>query len=70
MPIHLCATPLIAPILAHFSECTPYLLIPSWHKAETQLFSEASSASKEAALEVGVDTVVMLPPGLLPKYFD
>jgi len=49
MPIRLCATPAIAPILAHLSECLLYPLSPSWHKAYTEPFSEASQSSKEAA---------------------
>ncbi len=49
MPMRLCATPLIAPILAYFSKCLPHPLFPSWHKAETELLSEADPSSKEAA---------------------
>ncbi len=49
MPTRLCATPLIAPILAHLWECLLHLLYPSWHKAETETLSEASLGSKEAA---------------------
>ncbi len=47
MPMRLFATLVIAPILAHFSECLPYLLLPSWHKAETELFPEAGPDSKK-----------------------
>ena len=58
MPTRLCATPLIAPILAHFWECLLHLLYPSWHKVENRPFSVADPNPKESAPCSRVDWIV------------